>query len=124
MDNYQPGHPIPACQVQLVWSKVKEPPKELSYMIHVTGVIPHDTHIGVLRNPVFHGQKGLVSASYGQCVYHGIYLWDTVANTLSLHTLQLLTWTNHMLKPETRVGQSTKISHCRLKERDWMVSYM
>ena len=47
-----------------------------------------------------------------------------VANNLSLHTFQLLTRANHMLKPEVRVGQSTKISHCRLKQRDWMVSYM
>lgn len=57
VDNYKPGHPIPACQVKLVWLKVEEPPKELSYMIHVTGVIPHDAHIGVSRDTVFHGQQ-------------------------------------------------------------------
>ena len=57
VDNYKPGHLIPACQVKLVWSKVEEPPKELSYMIHVTGVIPNDTHIRVTRDAVFHGQQ-------------------------------------------------------------------
>ena len=56
VDNYQPGHSIPACQVQLVWLKVEKLPKELSYMIHVTGVIPHDTHIRVTRNAVVQGQ--------------------------------------------------------------------
>jgi len=56
VDNYQPGHSIPACQVKLAWLKVEESPKELSYMIHVTGVIPRDTHIGVNRDTVFHGQ--------------------------------------------------------------------
>lgn len=57
VDNYKPGHPIPACQVQLVWLKIDELPKELSYMIHVTGVIPQDTHIRVTRNPIVYGQK-------------------------------------------------------------------
>lgn len=57
VDNYQPGHSIPACQVQLVWLKVEELPKELSYMIHITGVIPHDTHIRVTRSAVAQGQQ-------------------------------------------------------------------
>ena len=56
MDDYKPGHTIPACQVQLVWSKVDEHPKELSYMIHVTGVIPSNTCIRVTRNPALQGQ--------------------------------------------------------------------
>lgn len=55
VDEYQPGHPIPACQVQLVWSKVEEHPKELSCMIRVTGVIPHNMNIRVTRNAAFHG---------------------------------------------------------------------
>ena len=78
VDNYRPGHPIPACQVQLVWSKVEEPPKELSYMFHVTGVIPHDTHIGVLRNPVFDGQQTYVDYIMGNIyVPQHVHVWNT-----------------------------------------------
>ena len=48
VDSYQPGQTIPACHVQLIWTKVEEHPKELSHMIHLIGAVP-DTYVRVFR---------------------------------------------------------------------------
>ena len=57
MDNYQPGHTIPSCQVELVWEKAEEIPKRLSHKLHISGVKPSGTYIRVSRNPILTGQR-------------------------------------------------------------------
>ena len=56
MDNYQPGHTIPSCQVEVDWVKRKEHPTKLSHMLHISGVRPPDTYIRIIRNPILPGQ--------------------------------------------------------------------
>ena len=55
VDNYEPGHTIPSCQVELVWVKEEEHPKRLSHMLHVSGVKPPDTYIRISRNAIHPG---------------------------------------------------------------------
>ena len=70
VDNYRRGHPVPACQIQLAWTNVEEPPKELFYLIHVTGVLHLDTHIAVTRPGQ---QTPCCMHIYGYGELHSIY---------------------------------------------------
>ena len=56
VDNYQPGHTIPSCQVELVWEEEEKCPKRLSHKLPISGVKPFGTYIRISRNPIPPGQ--------------------------------------------------------------------